>query len=102
MADKFGHKPILVIYFLIASVLLYSLSFKWDIAVLSILVFIIGGMIINANQSLLYAYVGVNYPLNFRSTATWGNVEFGRLGGAFGPTIMGILLIAHASVTVNP
>ena len=72
LADKFGHKPILVIYFLIASVLLYSLSFKWDIAVLSILVFIIGGMI-NANQSLLYAYVGVNYPLNFRSTATWRN-----------------------------
>ena len=100
LADKYGHKPILVTYFLVASVLLYTLSFKWDIAVLSILVFIIGGMI-NGNQSLLYAYVGVNYPLNFRSTALGGIVGIGRLGGAFGPTIMGILLSAHVSVTVN-
>ncbi|MEH7415033.1 MFS transporter [Neobacillus drentensis] len=75
LADKFGHKPILVSYFLVASVLLYTLSFKWDIAILSILVFIIGGMI-NGNQSLLYAYVGVNYPLNFRLTALGGIVGF--------------------------
>lgn len=100
IADRHGFKVILITYYLLASVFTLILSVKMNIIAVSLTLFIVGGAV-NAIQSLLYAYVGQNYPLTFRSTALGWIVSVGRLGGAVGPTVQGILLGMGVPLTVN-
>lgn len=100
VAQKYGYKRPILVLFLLSAVSICALIVKTNIYTLSILIFIVGSGV-NGVQALIGAYIAQSYPLMFRSTAVGSTMAFGRLGGAFGPTIGGILLSMKVPFAVN-
>lgn len=99
-AAKYGYQKILVTFYIIAAILISILSIKTNIFALSMVLFMIGAAILGV-QGVINSYSSQCYPLTFRSTALGSVNSFGRLGGAIGPTIGGILIAVKVSMTVN-
>ncbi|MGE4274161.1 MAG: MFS transporter [Desulfitobacterium sp.] len=99
-ADKFGYKFVLGFLFTLAAVLISMISIKSTIIILSILIFFAGASVFGI-QAVLNSYVAQSYPLNFRSTGAGWALGIGRLGAVLGPTIGGLMLSFHLSITLN-
>ncbi|MHB1167449.1 MAG: MFS transporter [Carboxydocellales bacterium] len=97
---KYGYQKILVSYYIICAICVSLLTVKTNMFLLSIIIFLIGTAILGV-QGVINTFVSQSYPLNCRSTALgWAN-GLGRLGGAVGPTVGGLLLAAKVPMTVN-
>ncbi|MDR7079409.1 AAHS family benzoate transporter-like MFS transporter [Neobacillus niacini] len=91
LADRFGPKVILAIFFLGASVSLTLLGFIDNLLVMYILVAIAGATTIGT-QIIMNAYISQYYPVEMRSSGLGWALGVGRLGAIAGPMIGGLLM----------
>ena len=96
LADRFGARPVAVIWFLLTAVGVGLLAFHMPLAVTYLVVFLTGSWLFSA-QTLIYAAVGAYYPADSRATALGWVTGIGRLGAVFGPWVGGLLVAAEAA-----
>jgi MFS transporter, AAHS family, benzoate transport protein len=96
IADRIGARRLLGALYLIAftSVALVGLSHNYTL--LMILVSLAGAGF-NGAQNVINGYIPPYYPPSMRSTAMAYNFGFGRLGGIFGPALIGLLMSMRIS-----
>ncbi|MDR3271550.1 MAG: aromatic acid/H+ symport family MFS transporter [Peptococcaceae bacterium] len=99
-APKYGYKKIIIAYYAVGAILICLLSIKFSFAMLGVILFIIGAIVLGIN-SMFNSYVSLCYPVTFRSTALGCGLGIGRLGGAAGPIIGGFLLVANVPMFFN-
>ncbi|MFD6222314.1 MFS transporter [Nocardia asteroides] len=88
LADRYGSRRILVVFFLVGAVSLLALSRKLDTVVLMVAVAGAGlGSI--GSSSLAYGYVAARYPASCRGSAVGASMGLGRVGSILGPSIGG-------------
>jgi AAHS family benzoate transporter-like MFS transporter len=96
VADRYGSKSVVLASFGCAVVSLMLMAAQPPVTLSYILVLIIGvGAIGSLN--LLMAYIGVYYPHSIRGSGLGMVFTVGRLVGATGPAIGGVLLAAGAT-----
>lgn len=100
LADHWGAKKVLVLFFILGSVSLILLGLKGNIVFLYILVGIAGVCTIGT-QIIANAYVSQYYPAEMRSSGIGWALGVGRLGAIVGPLMGGILLNIHLSTFYN-
>jgi benzoate transport len=93
VADRFGNKPINLLWFLGAAVFLAVLAIRLPSLALYLAVGFAGLFVFSA-QVLVYAFVGRVFPPRARATAIGWSAGVGRLGGISGPIIGGALITA--------
>lgn len=98
IADKKGFKLLLPVMYILGSVALMAMGVKTNVAILYLIVTLIGFFLFSAH-SLVNAFISQHYPEEIRTTAVGFPNSIGRFGGVFGPTLGGLLLSNHASVT---
>lgn len=100
LADKFGSRKVLLVFFLLGFLSLSALSLRPSAFLLYALLFIAGatttGTQINTN-----AYVSQYYPSGIRSTGVGWELGIGRIGGMLGPTLGGFLLSSQLPFHIN-
>ncbi len=100
LADRFGSRPVLVTFFIVAFCALTALSFKPNSFLLYLLLFLAGatttGTQINTN-----AYVSQFYPTGIRSSGVGWELGVGRIGGMLGPALGGFLLSSQLPIHYN-
>lgn len=94
LSDKFHHKPVLMIFFILSGIALALLGFKNSTWILNILV-ALGGVALIGGQILLYGYVARYYPISVRGSALGWASGVGRAGGILGPILLGKILILN-------
>jgi AAHS family benzoate transporter-like MFS transporter len=88
LADRYGSRRVLVLFFLVGAVSLLALSRKLDSALLMVAVAGAGlGSI--GSSSLAYGYVAAEYPASCRGSAVGASMGLGRVGSILGPSIGG-------------
>ncbi|MGW9826410.1 MFS transporter, AAHS family, benzoate transport protein [Brevibacterium pityocampae] len=93
-ADRYGTRPMVLLWFGAAAVLLALLSVRMENpVVLHLAVFATGAFVFSA-QVLVYAYVSSVYPAEVRGTALGLAAGVGRLGAIVGPFLTGALVAA--------
>lgn len=93
-ADRYGTRPMVLLWFGAAAVLLALLSVRMENpVVLHLAVFATGAFVFSA-QVLVYAYVSSVYPAAVRGTALGLAAGVGRLGAIVGPFLTGALVAA--------
>ncbi|MFE9323427.1 MFS transporter [Nocardia sp. NPDC052278] len=97
LADRRGTKPIVLVWFAAAAVLLAMLSVKVSSTVLLNTLVLVTGIFVFSAQALIYAYVTQVYPAEVRATALGLTSSVGRLGAIFGPSITGWLIVAGSA-----
>ncbi len=97
LADRRGTKPIVLVWFSAAAVLLALLSIRVSSTVLLDALVLVTGIFVFSAQVLIYAYVTQVYPAEVRATALGLTSGVGRLGAIFGPTITGWLVVAGSA-----
>ncbi|WP_067930122.1 MFS transporter [Alicyclobacillus kakegawensis] len=100
IADWVGAKPVLVVSFLIAAASLVAMSQRPSIGLLYVLLFVAGATT-TGTQITSNAYVSQYYPTEMRSTGIGWALGVGRLGGILGPTVGGLLVAGHLSLTAD-
>ena len=100
LADAYGSRKVLVVFFILGFVALTLLSFKPNMFWLYVLIAIAGGTT-TGTQIVMNAYVSQYYPTQIRSTGIGWALGIGRFGGMLGPTLGGILLNAQLSLQMN-
>ena len=100
LADKFGSRKVLLVFFIFGFLSLAALSLRPNAIFLYTLLFIAGatttGTQINTN-----AYVSQYYPSGIRSTGVGWELGIGRIGGMLGPTLGGFLLSSQFPFHIN-
>lgn len=91
LADRFGPKVILSIFFLSASISLTLLGLINNLLVMYVLVAIAGATTIGT-QIIMNAYISQYYPVEMRSSGLGWALGVGRLGAIAGPMIGGLLM----------
>ncbi|WP_101652737.1 MFS transporter [Brevibacterium ihuae] len=93
-ADRHGTRPMVLLWFGAAAVLLALLSVRMENpVVLHLAIFATGAFVFSA-QVLVYAYVSSVYPAEVRGTALGLAAGVGRLGAIVGPFLTGALVAA--------
>ena len=93
-ADRYGTRPMVLLWFGAAAVLLALLSVRMENpVVLHLAIFATGAFVFSA-QVLVYAYVSSVYPAEVRGTALGLAAGVGRLGAIVGPFLTGALVAA--------
>ncbi|OMP66503.1 MFS transporter [Domibacillus epiphyticus] len=91
MADRWGAKRILILFFITGALSLSMLGFKAPILILYTLVAIAGASTIGT-QIIANAYVSQYYPTEMRSSGVGWALGVGRTGAIIGPIMGGVLL----------
>ncbi len=100
LCDRLDKKRIIVAYFLLASVSITLLGFKWDFYLVSLIAACAGAGTIGT-QMLADAYITQYYPSTMRSSGIGFALGVGRMGAMIGPTLGGILVTMGVSFQVN-
>lgn len=100
LADRFGHKTMLYIAYLLSFTLIASLTSVNDFALLTFLVGLAGAGYMGA-QSLIIAYSSLFYPPLIRSTGSGLALGVGRFGAIFGPAVTGVILEMNLPLYAN-
>ena len=100
LADRFGGRKVLIVFFFLAFFTLTLLSFKPGIILLYLLIGVAGGTT-TGTQIVANSYVSQYYPVEMRSTGIGWALGMGRIGGIVGPMLGGILLSQHLSLRSN-
>ncbi|MEV0678929.1 aromatic acid/H+ symport family MFS transporter [Actinosynnema sp. NPDC050436] len=94
IADRYGVKPVAVIWFGASAVLLAALSLRVGDALLLNVVVLLTGVFVFSAQVLIYGYVAQAFPAEARGTALGFTSAVGRIGSIVGPFITGALVTA--------
>ena len=100
LADLWGVKRAIIMFYLIAAIAITSLGFATNMILLYVLVAVAGATTMGT-QNLTNAYVAQYYPASIRSTGLGWASGIGRIGGIVGPTIGGFLLASSLELQVN-
>jgi len=91
IADRIGARLLLCALYLIAFSSVALVGYSHNYTLLMILVSL-AGTGFNGAQNVINGYIPPYYPPSMRSTAMAYNFGFGRLGGIFGPALIGLLM----------
>ncbi|MFD9888033.1 MFS transporter [Amycolatopsis sp. NPDC059027] len=94
VADRFGIKPVAVLWFGAGALLLAALSMRIGSSLLLNLVVLLTGVFVFSAQVLIFGYVAKTFPANARGTALGLTSAIGRLGSILGPFVTGALVTA--------
>ncbi|MCR6484918.1 MFS transporter [Amycolatopsis sp. OK19-0408] len=96
LADRFGARPVAIIWFALTAGGVGLLAVHLPLVVTYVVVFLTGAWLFSA-QTLIYAAVGAYYPADSRATALGWVSGVGRLGAVFGPWLGGVLVAGGLS-----
>ncbi len=96
LADRFGARPVAIIWFALTACGVGLLAVHLPLAVTYVVVFLTGAWLFSA-QTLIYAAVGAYYPADSRATALGWVSGVGRTGAVVGPWLGGILVAGGLS-----
>lgn len=100
LADIWGVKRALVLFYIVAAITITSLGYSTNMILLYVLVAIAGAATIGT-QNLANSYVSQYYPAAVRSTGLGWALGIGRIGGIVGPTLGGVLLASSLGLQLN-
>ncbi|SDJ62620.1 MFS transporter [Salimicrobium halophilum] len=100
MADKWGFKKVMVPLYLVGAVALSAIGLTQNIMLAYLLIGMIGAASVGV-QNISNAFVSQYYPPSMRSTGIGAAMAFGRVGGIFAPTFVGIILTMNLSPQMN-
>jgi len=100
LADHWGVKKALLLFYSIAAITITSLGITTNMVALYILVAIAGAATIGT-QNLANSYVSQFYPISIRSTGLGWALGIGRLGAVVGPMLGGFLLASSLALQLN-
>ncbi|WP_321816585.1 MULTISPECIES: MFS transporter [unclassified Paraburkholderia] len=100
LADRFGGKNTLVLYFTVAAISIGALGFKQNEYVLSVLLMLAGATTIGT-LCLVHAFAAIAYPAHIRSTGVGWAAAIGRFGAVAGPAVGGYLFAQNLPINVN-
>lgn len=100
VADKWGVKRALILFYIVATISITSLGFATNVVLLYVMVAIAGAATIGT-QNLANSYVSQFYPSTIRSTGLGWALGVGRIGGIVGPTLGGFLLASTLTLQLN-
>ncbi|NMO91728.1 aromatic acid/H+ symport family MFS transporter [Actinomycetospora sp. TBRC 11914] len=96
LADRFGARPVAVIWFVLTAVGLCLLAVKMPLIATYAVVFFTGTWLFSA-QTMIYAFVGASFGPSARGTALGWASGVGRVGAIVGPSLGGLLVASGAS-----
>lgn len=100
LTDKWGFKKIMVPLYLLGFIALSAIGLTNNTALAYLLVGIIGAASVGV-QNISNAFVSQYYQPEVRSTGVGAAMAFGRVGGIFAPTFVGVLLTMNLSAQMN-
>ena len=100
LTDKWGFKKVMVPLYLGGAIALAAVGLTNNMAVAYVLIGLIGAASIGV-QNISNAFVSQFYRPEVRSTGVGAAMAFGRVGGIFAPTFVGILLTMEFSAQMN-
>ncbi|MBM7610044.1 AAHS family benzoate transporter-like MFS transporter [Lysinibacillus composti] len=100
LTDKWGFKRIMVPLYLLGFIALCAIGLTNNTALAYVLVGIIGAASVGV-QNISNAFVSQYYQPEVRSTGVGAAMAFGRVGGIFAPTFVGVLLTMNLSAQMN-
>lgn len=100
LADRWGCKPTLILFFLLAVVSLCTLGVKPGPVLLNIMLLVAGATTIGT-LAVIHAFAAQQYPSEIRSTGVSWCSAIGRFGGVAGPTLGGLMLSMNLPLQLN-
>ncbi|SFB00623.1 MFS transporter, AAHS family, benzoate transport protein [Collimonas sp. OK607] len=100
LADRWGGKRTLILFFLVATVSIDLLGYKQNLAILNLLLMLAGATTIGT-LCIVHAFAAQFYPANIRSTGVGWAAAAGRFGAVAGPALGGYLVSQKFPVTFN-
>ena len=100
LADRYGGKPTLMLFFAIAAISVGLLGFNPSPRVLTLLLMCAGATTIGT-LCMVHAYAAHIYPSQIRSTGVGWAASAGRIGAVAGPALGGYLLNADFAASSN-
>jgi AAHS family benzoate transporter-like MFS transporter len=97
LADRYGGKATLILFFAAAAVSIALLGYRQNVVILNLLLLCAGATTIGT-LCIESAFAAEQYPSNIRSTGVGWATAAGRLGAIAGPPIGGYLLSQNFSV----
>ncbi|CAM3117972.1 MFS transporter [Sporolactobacillus spathodeae] len=99
LIEKWGRKSVLIVYLLGTAISAYFFGSAASLAMLMTFGILLSFFNLGA-WGALYAYSPEQYPTSIRATGTGMAAGFGRIGGIFGPLLVGYLLVRHVTMPV--
>lgn len=99
LIEKWGRKWVLIVYLLGTAVSAYFFGAATTLPLLLTFGILLSFFNLGA-WGALYAYSPEQYPTAIRGTGTGMSAAFGRVGGIFGPLLVGYLIVQHLSITI--
>nr|WP_106784415.1 aromatic acid/H+ symport family MFS transporter [Lysinibacillus timonensis] len=100
LTDKLGFKKVMVPLYFLGAIALSAIGLTNNTALAYILIGITGAASVGV-QNISNALVSQFYQPGVRSTGLGASMAFGRIGGIFAPTFVGILLMMDLSAQMN-
>ncbi|MFI7839375.1 MFS transporter [Pseudomonas asiatica] len=100
LADRWGCKPTLMLFFLLAVASLCYLGIKPGPLMLNIMLLVAGATTIGT-LAVIHAFAAQQYPSEIRSTGVSWCSAIGRFGGVAGPTLGGLMLSMNLPLQLN-
>ncbi|WP_060482076.1 aromatic acid/H+ symport family MFS transporter [Pseudomonas sp. NBRC 111119] len=100
LADRWGCKPTLMLFFLLAVVSLCILGVKPGPVLLNIMLLIAGATTIGT-LAVMHAFAAQQYPSEIRATGVSWCSAIGRFGGVAGPTLGGVMMSMNLPLQLN-
>ncbi|NHN69053.1 aromatic acid/H+ symport family MFS transporter [Pseudomonas fluorescens] len=100
LADRWGCKPTLILFFALAVVSLCTLGIKPGPILLNVMLLIAGATTIGT-LAVIHAFAAQQYPSEIRSTAVSWCSAIGRFGGVAGPALGGLMLSLNLPLQLN-
>ncbi|MCI1881768.1 MAG: MFS transporter [Sporolactobacillus sp.] len=97
LIEKWGRKAVLVVYLLGTAISAYFFGMAESLAAVMTFGILLSFFNLGA-WGAMYAYSPEQYPTVVRGTGTGMAAAFGRIGGIFGPLLVGDLLVRHVAV----
>lgn len=99
LIEKWGRKLVLIVYLLGTAVFAFFFGLATSLPMLLTSGILLSFFNLGA-WGALYAYSPEQYPTLIRGTGTGMAAAFGRIGGIFGPLLVGYMIVAHTSISV--
>ncbi|MFC7685319.1 MFS transporter [Ureibacillus sp. GCM10028918] len=100
LTDHWGFKKIMVPLYFLGAIALSAIGLTDNTMIAYLLIGMIGAASIGV-QNISNAFVSQYYRPEVRSTGVGAAMAFGRVGGIFAPTFVGILLTMNLSAQMN-
>ncbi|NNJ16958.1 aromatic acid/H+ symport family MFS transporter [Pseudomonas putida CSV86] len=100
LADRWGCKPTLMLFFLLAVVSLCTLGIKPGPLLLNAMLLVAGATTIGT-LAVIHAFAAQQYPSEIRSTGVSWCSAIGRFGGVAGPALGGLMLSLNLPLQLN-